>query len=76
VTPPDLDQAEVHLGFGVTISNLRIGAKGGYFFRDEDEWGLIPIVGLRLGNLLLVGEAKVLGEVRWYGASLSWLSNQ
>jgi len=74
-TPPALDQAEVLLGFGLTMSSLQVGARAGYFFRDEDEWDLLPTVSLRLGTLVLTGEAKVLGDVRWYGASVYWRSD-
>jgi hypothetical protein len=64
------------LGFGVTVASFRLGAKGGYFFRDEDEWAVLPTLGLRLGRLLVTGEAKVLGKVRWYGGSVSWLPSR
>jgi hypothetical protein len=73
---PDLNQAEVLLGFGLTVSGLEIGARGGYFFRDEDEWDLLPTVSLRLGTMVLTAEAKVLGDVRWYGASVQWRSDR
>lgn len=74
--PPELDQAELLIGLGVTVANLTIGARGGYFFRDRDEWALLPTLGARFGRLMVTGEAKVLGKVRWYGGSISWLPNR
>ena len=70
-----LFRSEVLFGMGLKLSGLWVGAKAGYFFRDEDEWDLLPTATLRLGALVVTGEAKVLGDIRWYGAQLSWVSN-
>jgi hypothetical protein len=70
-----IDQAELLFGMGLKLGRLWVGAKAGYFFRDEDEWDVVPTVTLRRGRLVLIGEAKVLGDVRWYGGQLSLMSN-
>lgn len=71
---PRIDQAEATVGLGVKSGHLYVGGRVGYFFRDQDEWDVLPTVSLRAGSLLLTAEAKVLGDVRWYGGSISLYS--
>jgi hypothetical protein len=72
---PTIDQGEALFGMGLKLGGLWVGAKAGYFFRDEDEWDVLPTAILRRGRLVLLGEAKVLGDVRWYGGQLSLMTN-
>jgi len=69
-----VNQLELAIGFGVRSGELRLGVRGGYFFLDENEWDIMPVAAMRVGPMLVSGEAKVLGDVRWYGASVTWIS--
>lgn len=69
-----VNQLELMLGFGLHSGQLRLGVRGGYFFLDENEWDLMPVATMRMGPVLVSGEAKVLGDVRWYGGSVAWIS--
>ncbi len=73
-TDPRVNQLDMMLGVGVHAGQLRVGVRGGYFFLDQNEWDLMPVAVLRVGPLLVTGEAKVLGDVRWYGGSIMWPS--
>lgn len=72
--PPTISQAEFLLGMGLKLGNLWVGAKAGYFFKDQDEWDVLPTAILQFGTLVLTGEGKVLGDVRWYGVQASWMT--
>jgi hypothetical protein len=76
VEAPRLDQAETLLGMGLRFGSIKLGAKVGYFFKDEAEWDVVPTATVQFGPLLVSGEAKVFGDVRWYGASATWLSTR
>lgn len=73
-TDSRINQLELAIGVGVHSGQLRLGVRGGYFFLDENEWDVMPIATMRVGPVLVSGEAKVLGDVRWYGASATWIS--
>ena len=69
-----LSQGEMLLGLGLKLGTLWVGAKAGYFFKDEDEWDVLPTAILQLGTLVVTGEAKILGDVRWYGVQAAWMT--
>ncbi len=71
---PTISQAEMLLGMGLKLGSLWVGAKAGYFFKDEDEWDVLPTAVLRFGTLVVTGETKVLGDVRWYGVQAGWMT--
>jgi hypothetical protein len=69
-----INQLDLTIGVGIRSGQLRLGVRGGYFFLDENEWDVMPVAAMRVGPVLVTGEAKVLGDVRWYGGSITWIS--
>ena len=69
-----LSQGEMLLGMGLKLGTLWVGAKAGYFFKDEDEWDVLPTAILQFGTLVVTGEAEILGDVRWYGVQAAWMT--
>lgn len=68
---PKLNVWEFTAGLRAKLSIVYIEARGGYF-TGVDSWGVVPAVGLRLGNFDIQGNLTIAGDNHWGGARLSY----
>jgi len=67
-----LDVLSAMVGAVYYLGSLRLGAKGGYFFRDLHEWDAMPYAEVALGRFSFGGEYKAFGKTKWSAAYIKF----
>jgi hypothetical protein len=62
----DISALGLAIGPVLSLGTLEIGAKGGYFFGDLDEWAILPFAQLTISRFTLGAELKQAGEIEWW----------
>ena len=62
---------EFTAGFRAKISFLYIEARGGYF-TGANAWGVVPAVGIRLGNFDAQGNLTFAGDYLWSSVRIGY----